>query len=175
MIDYKNDPRFDEIHPGVYFLKDTSIADLHKSREVEAQIQNIYSNSGATASFINLLATQGIKMIEDDPKNEQLRQNMLSLFHELQFRTQNPVDSLCGIRMGAILSFMDGEPEEINNAWIEKKIEMAQSNPDLWAFFLSWGIANTPSYSSLLDILKDRDYFNKRKEMLMSLSSSTKK
>ena len=56
MINYAADPRFQVIREGeipVYFLKDEYITELHKSREVEAQIQNIYSNSGATAEYLS--------------------------------------------------------------------------------------------------------------------------
>lgn len=175
MTNYKNDPRFEVLFEKgdnkVYFLKDKYITEMHKSREVEAQIQNIYSNAGATAEYINKLSKKAISMLENDPKNEQLRQTQISLWRELQHRTQKPIDSLCGVRMGAILSFMDGEPEEVTAAWIDKKIDLALSDPEIYTFFLGWGIGSTPSYSNLLDILSNRDYFHERKQMLMSLSS----
>lgn len=162
MINYSTDPRFQEIHSGVYFLKHEYITELHKSREVEAQIQNIYSNSGATADYIGKFCDELILKLENDPKSEQLRQTMLAGLNELKYRTKVPVDALCGLRMGAILSFLDNEPEELNGAWIDKKISMALEDAVLYDFFLKWGLSNTPSYSSLLDTLTDRDYLNNR-------------
>jgi hypothetical protein len=170
MIDYATDPRFEEIHLGVYFLKDQYITELNKSREVEAQIQNIYSNSGATADYIGKFCDALILKLENDPKNDNLRQTMFAGLNELKYRTMMPVDALCGVRMGAILSFIPGEPEEAVGAWIDKKVAMAMEDAVLFDFFYRWGITNTPSYSNLLNTLTDPTYLNRRKEMLMSLN-----
>ena len=69
MINYAADPRFQVIREGeipVYFLKDEYITELHKSREVEAQIQNIYSNSGATAEYLSKFCDELILKLEND-------------------------------------------------------------------------------------------------------------
>ena len=171
MINYAADPRFQVIREGeipVYFLKDEYITELHKSREVEAQIQNIYSNSGATAEYLSKFCDELILKLENDPKNDTLRQTMIARLNELKYRTKVPVDHLCGLRMGAILSFIEGEPFEASGAWIDKKVQMALEDAELFDFFLRWGISSTPSYSNLLNTLTDRDYFSQRMSMIAS-------
>lgn len=180
---YRGNPKYKHLFKhdiyDVYFLQDANITELHKSREVEANLQNIYSNSGATAAYIGTLCSQGLKMLENDPKGELLRTNMISILNQLLYRTKNPVDSLCGIRMGAILSFLEyevdgrivSEPEDAQFAWIDKKVGIAQANPEAYTFFLHWGIANTPSYYSRLDTLSEANYFAQREEILNSLKA----
>lgn len=177
---YKENPEYRLLFShgkyNVYFLKDDNIQNLHMSRKVEASIQNEYSNSGATATYIQELAKRALTMLENDPKNDLLRQNQISLWNQLLYRTQYPVDSLCGIRMGAILSFLEyevdgkvmSEPVDAQLAWINKKVEFALENPDAYTFFLNWGIGNTPSYSKHLGTLKQEDYFSQRKQMEQS-------
>lgn len=179
---YAHNPAYNLIHTSgrynIYALKDENIQQLHKSREVEASIQNVYSNAGATAEYIQQLCEAGIKMLENDAKSETLRQNMMAIMNQLLYRTRYPVDALCGIRMGAILSFMEyrtdegvqSEPEDIQIQWLNMKVQLALDDPKMYDFFLTWGVASTPSYYSHLSILSDRDYFNKRTEMLASLN-----
>lgn len=179
---YANDPAFThKITVDKYSLYiPVNVTDYHSSREQEATNQNIYSEAGATAKFLGSICEAGIKMIENDQKNDNLRTNMISILGEILYRTKYPVDSWCGVRMGAILSYIEypgedgtiiSEPKDITYAWIEKKVQLAADYPELHTFFFSWGAINTPSWSNRLDSLNDQDYFNERQRRQEALNT----
>lgn len=51
----------------------------------------------------------------------------------------------------------------------DKKVDLALSNPDLYAFFLTLGAHNIGGYRGRLDILGSGDYFQKREEAIRGL------
>lgn len=164
----------------VYFIKDDYLAStLHTSRKVEADIQNMYSVAGVTADYLRKMCDEALKMLENDPKGETLRQNMIAIFNQIRYRTTTPVDSLCLLRMGCIFAFLEmdngtAEPVDSQIAWTDAKMRIAQSSPEAYDFFLRLGIVNTPSYFNLLDTLRSQDYFSQREEMIMSFTRSVR-
>jgi hypothetical protein len=93
------------------------------------------------------------------------------LANEIKYRTKYPVDEHCAIRIGAVLSFIDGEdPDKYDVFWTRKKEELAMNNPEAYSFFLSWGISNTEPYRKQFDTSISLDYFRNRQEALRSLS-----
>lgn len=177
MIHYANNPAFTLTHTsGIYNLyTPVNVTDYHKSREVEATIQNIYSNAGATAEFLASICDEGLAMLERDDKN--LKQNVAAILSNIKFRTKYPVDGLCAVRMGAILSYLEyttetgviSEPEVASYAWINKKVQLASDDPKLYDFFFRWGVRNTHAYLEHLDTLSDQDYLSRRNEQIRSL------
>lgn len=173
MIDYATDPRFELIYDKsvkIYALKTDYITELHKTREVEAHVQNIYSNAGATADYINKFCEELLKKIESDPKSDVLRQTMIAGLNELKYRTTVPLDAICGIRMGAIFTYLEGEPEEASGAWLDKKVRMALEDAELYDFFYQLGVISTPAYSTLLNSLNDPNYLATRQTMILSFN-----
>lgn len=174
MTMYSTNPAYEQVftHGSYRIFIPTKVTAYHKSREVEASIQNIYSNAGATADLIRELCDEGIKMLEEDKDAKRVRQNMFAILNNLRYRTKHPVDSLCGVRMGAILTYMESEegaePENATGEWIDKKVRMAIATPELYDFFLHWGIINTPAYEKLSNTLTDTDYFHRREQILQS-------
>lgn len=149
-------------------------------RFVEAEAQNIYSASGATKDVIRQIAEAGIKICEEGTKAN-IRTDTSALWNNLLYRLKYPVDEHCGIRMGAILSFMEytdsegvlhSEPEqEIQYVWRKKKEDIAYQNDDAYAFFLSWGVSNTEAYREYWATLEDEEYFERRQRAIASLST----
>lgn len=177
---YKNNPKYklaEEIN-GYRLYLPLNISDYHKSREVEAMVQNTYANSGITPEYLKSLCDEAIKMLENDPKNENLRANMLAVFNQIAYRTKYPVDGLCAVRMGAILTFIEWEdedktvtePEIITYPWIKKKIDLAldANNWELYNFFFHMGFRNTEAYLNHLEVLNDPVYLEKRNEIIQS-------
>jgi hypothetical protein len=173
---YLNNPEYQlALECGKYrFYTPVNIADYHRSREAECRFQNIYSNAGATAEYLREICQAGLKMIENDPKSETLRQNTISIFNQIIYRTQNPIDSLCSIRMGAILLLLEyedqSEPVDVKSSWTDKKIQLAMDIPEVYSFFLSLGVNNTEAYLSRLDTLRNGNYFQERADIIRSLS-----
>lgn len=187
MINYATDPKYKlAADCGGYKLYiPINVTDYHKSREVEASVQNTWSSAGMTPEYLESLCQEGLKMFEDDPKNENLRANGMAILNQLIYRTKYPVDGLCAVRMGAILTFIEweengniiSEPEIITYPWIKKKIELAHdpNNWDLYNFFFQLGMSNTEAYFDHLEVLKDPAYLEMREEIIQSFYPLVKK
>lgn len=156
-------------------------ADYHMSRYVEATNQNIYSQSGANKDVLEVVMDEIILRCNDTSNIKTLRTDIASLANNIKYRLKYPVDEHCIIRMGAILSFLEYEeegklisenPDKAEIMWLNKKMDLAFKYPDLYAFFLSWGVSNTPSYREALDTLNSTDYFVKRKQAIASMMPS---
>lgn len=177
---YANNPKYKlEKEVGQYKLYlPLNITDYHKSREVEANVQNTWSNSGVTPEYLAAICDEGLKMFENDPKNENLRANGIAILNQIKYRTKYPIDGLCSLRMGAILSFVEweedgkiiSEPEIITYPWIKKKMDLAHdpNNWELYNFFFQLGLYNTEAYLSRLEDLKKPDYSEQRNEIIQS-------
>lgn len=163
MFKYSDDPNYDLGFTAqdckVYFIKDDYLAStLHVSRKVEADIQNMYSVAGVTADYLRKMCDEALKMLENDPKGETLRQNMIAIFNQIRYRTITPVDSLCLLRMGCIFAFLEmdngtTEPVDSQIAWTDTKMRIAQSSPEAYDFFFALG------YRQYTLILQSLRYF----------------
>lgn len=165
-------------HAGYSIYIPQDITSYHKSREVAAMAQHQYSESGITKEYLTAITDEGLKLVNDD-KNKNVRSDMAVLWNNIKYRLAYPVDEMCAIRMGAVLSFLeykDGkqivseDPNKTEDFWTRKKVEIALLHPELYTFFLTWGVVNTPSYNNRSDISIDMDYFNKRREAMMGLT-----
>lgn len=153
------------------------ITAYHKSREVAAMAQHSYSESGITPDYLKAITDELLKCVNDD-KNKNVRSDISILTNNIKYRLAYPVDEDCAIRMGAILSFIEykdgkkviSEPtDKVEDFWTRKKVELAHLYPELYTFFLTWGVVNTPAYNNHSDISIDTDYFNKRRQALKAL------
>lgn len=145
----------------------------HMSRMIAANEQQVYSNAGITPDLLTAIGNEIVSRV-NDKTNKTALTDVAALANNILYRTKYPVDSLCCIRMGAILSFMsiDGMeeiPDKYNAWWTDKKVSLALDNPDMYTFFLSWGFANTPKYREALDTSIGSDYFRTREEAIRSL------
>ena len=160
---------------GVRIYTPVNIADgYHTARLVEATNQQIYSGAGATRDTLAEAMDMILLRCNKEFKTDTLRTDVANIATTIKYRLQYPVDQHCSIRMGAILSFMETElssepTDKVMDFWIEKKVKLAFENPEMYSFFLSWGIINTPLYNNHLDTLNDLDYFNKRMGTIKSL------
>lgn len=165
-------------YDGYRFYIPVKATDYHTHRYVEALNQQIYSNAGATPEVLIEVMNIIISKCNDEKDIKTLRTDIAALANSIVYRTKYPVDQTCALRMGAILTFMEydhegklisEDPDKPDWFWINKKVQLALNNPELYTFFLTWGVANTPKYRELLDTLNDRDYFSKRMEAIMTL------
>lgn len=176
---YNNNPAYKlELTHGKYriYTPVNIMEGYSKQREVEANHQLIFSNSGATSDVLRTVMTEILTRCNDE-KNKSIRTEIGALAQSILYRLEYPVDQNCALRMGAILSFMEdgdiSEPEDKAELfWVNKKVELALEHRELYDFFLSWGIVNTPKYSEVSDILNDSSYFVKRMEAILSLTKN---
>jgi hypothetical protein len=150
------------------------LSSYHTQRYVAAMAQQIYSEAGATKDVLSAIM-DNIIAICNDKDTKTAKTDIAVLANNIKYRLQYPVDEDCAIRMGAILSFMEGEdPNTISDIWTRKKVQLAHENQDLYTFFLTLGIVNTPEYKERLDTSIDMEYFNKRREVLAQLQPMSK-
>lgn len=169
---FSDNPEFKEVfrlHDIVLYMP-TQITDYHKSRELAMQAQDRYSRCGIDPNTLKAFATMMLNATNSQLTSSTFRSDMAVIGNNILARLREPVDELCAIRMGAIACFMDGEdPNRVHNAWTDKKIRLAEQNPQLYAFFLDTGIAFIPEYAQLLRTSGAEEYFQKRREMLSAL------
>lgn len=184
-IDLSTDPRYvksytSAIHNlSIYTPSDST--DYHMSRYVAAGAQEIYSSCGATKELTGKMYQEMKRICDEAHSNKDLSGYMKinTLLDNLLYRHAYPVDELCALRMGAILSFLpDEDPESIYDANTRRKVALALGDPannivgdpELYAFFLTVGVVHTPAYTGLLDTLIASDYLERREVALRSLT-----
>lgn len=176
----KNNPDFKEVftHDHYRFYIPAEHTKYHTSRYVTANNQLIFANAGATADVITAHLDKIIEFCNQTKPMETMRTDIAAICNALLYRTKFPVDEKCGIRMGALLCFMEYEhegntisenPNEVSKFWNDKKFELANTVPEIYTFFLTWGIGNIPQYNEVLNTSKAEDYFEKRREAIQML------
>lgn len=176
---FANNPAYtlQKEHKGVRIYTPANIMGdegYHESRYIAATEQLIYSSAGCTKDLLQAIATEILTQCnESNPKLA--RSNIAVLANNILYRLQHPVDQLCAVRMGCILSFMETgtafeDPKKTESFWIDKKLELANNDPEMFSFFFVWGISNTPTYREALELSTASDYFNKRNQSLAALT-----
>lgn len=179
---FRNNPDFKlEIEHGPYCIyTPVDIANGYSTqRYIEALNQQDYANSGGNKEVWSKLADQLIDWANSTHPVDDIRTNMGLIGQNMRYRLQYPVDQHCAVRMGAILSFIEykdaigmvvtEDPADYKSRFTQLKETLAHQHPDLYAFFLSWGIANLPEYRKALDGSTAQDYFNRRTEAIRTL------
>lgn len=192
---YKDNPEFElKASSGKYRVYTlVNLMEMHTTRFVELTDQQIYAASGATPETIQAVCDAGISLCNDTIPNETLKTDIAQLLNSLKYRLQHPVDQHCSLRMGATASFIEyddvrevpdpanptgppikepytvTEPLVYNSFYREMKVRLAMENPDLYTFFLSWGVALGDKYKSHYHSLTDPDYFSKRAETIRTV------
>lgn len=188
-IDLSKDARYVQafastVHPGLTIYTPADSTDYHMSRYVAAGAQEIYASCGATKELTGKMYAEMKRICDESHQSKSLSGYMQlnTLLDNLLYRHAYPVDELCALRMGAILSFLpDEDPEAIYDAHTRKKVALAlgdldqsiQGDPELYAFFLTLGVVHTPAYTGLLATLIDSDYLARREQALRSLRPSS--
>ncbi len=175
-MQFSDNPQYKiaETFGDIVLYEPASDTDYHMSRYIAANAQNIYASAGTTKELLSKIANHAIKICnEKDVKT--IKTDIGLLMNNILSRLQYPVDEDCALRMGCLFYFIEGEdPNSVDEFWLNKKLNLAKGeakehSPAMYNFFLSKGLINTPAYSELLECLSDRDYFQKRKEMLAQL------
>lgn len=173
---YENNPGFHKIYDknSTVLYAPVQTASYHMSRYVAAGEQNIYSASGATKDYLDKLTSQMLDIVNTGNR-ERVISDIAVLCNNLRYRMKYPVDADCAIRMGAIYAILPDEPaDKCELVYINRKLELAQKDPDLYAFFLSMGTASTPSWNGLLtDLEPMNEYLKNRAAILQSLTIAT--
>lgn len=146
--------------------------EYHISRFIAAKAHQAYAESGTTRELLDKMMSEITRMCNDTSKNnETLRTDIAVLAENIKYRLHYPVDEDAALRMAAIYTIMENEnPDQVDNSWTTRKVVLAKKNPELYAFFLTTGIAFIPGYKEHLHHLKDGEYFLKREEILQSLT-----
>lgn len=180
---FSENPKYKEVfHSTVHNIRFYMPADIangyHMSRYVAAGAQNIYASGGATKDLLNRMMDKMLELCNDEKSVKTLRTDIATLANNIKYRLRYPVDEDCALRMGAIYCFVDGEnPDVTEDYWTNRKITLAKGDagqdikpdPELYAFFLSIGVAYTPAWSEQSAILTDSNYFSQRREVLNAL------
>lgn len=146
----------------------------HKSRELAMAAQERYSSGGISKQLLQAMCGKALEMINKQNALDTLRTDMSVLWNNLRARTEHPVDEYCAVRMGAIGCFVEGEdPDRVIEVWTNRKMAFAAEHPDIFTFFLNWGVALTPEYSSLLRGLSIQDYLTEREQMMQQMLPSS--
>lgn len=150
-------------------------------RHVEATKQATYAAAGANEEVIQAHLQAILDRCNAANSFEGFKTDVTSITQALMYRTKYPVDQHCGVRMGCILSFLEYEEGEITHSedpakadfvWQQKKEQLAFKHQELYDFFLSWGAANVPKWSTHLDSLQEREYLLNRMTTLRSMLPS---
>lgn len=156
---------------NVYICADPN--SYHMTRYVEAQNQQIFASCGVTKDKLKAVTDEIIRICNDESAKA-VRTDVGALANMLQYAMKYPLEEQCAIRMGCVLSFIDGEePNKVNQAKEQEKLSLALRNTDAYDFFLHWGLSNIPEYKTILDTLTNSDYFNQRKDTIRSLLPSS--
>lgn len=156
----------------VHLYTPSDVTKYHLSRMVAANAQNIYSNSGITKQLLSVMLDNIIEKCNDRkaPLGTILTDIAL-IAQNLKYRTKYPIDEDCALRMGAIYTFIDGEnPEDVSNHFTQMKVNLAKEDAALYDFFINSGIKLTPAYQEYLPHLSDTEYFQKRSEIIQSMT-----
>ncbi len=180
---FADNPKYKEVfhstvHDVRFYMPQDVANGYHMSRYVAAGAQNIYAAGGATKDVLEAVMDKMLELCNDEKNLKLLRTDIATLANNIKYRLRYPVDEDCGLRMGAIYVFAEGEdPDATEDYWTKRKLTMAKGDatqnimPDaeLYAFFLAIGMPYTPAWSGLLHTLTPTDYFNKRTEDLNAL------
>ncbi len=180
---YHENPKYKEVfysrvHNLRFYMPEDAANGYHMSRYVAAGAQNIYAAGGATKELLGQMMDKMLELCNDEKSTKTLRTDIATLANNIKYRLRYPVDEDCGLRMGAIYTFVEGEDADTTeDYWTSHKVALAKGDatqnippdPELYAFFLSIGIPYTPSWSEQLAILTDSNYFSQRTEMLNGL------
>ncbi len=155
----------------VRFWIPSETTSYHKGREMAMQACDTYSRCGISREVLSSFAETMIEFANKQLNVDTLRTDLGVIANNIKYRLNNIVDEQCALRMGAIACFIDGEdPNQVSEAWTQKKLAYAANNPDVHAFFLDMGIAFTPEYVNLLRGLTAEDYLKERAIMLDMLT-----
>lgn len=182
MFSFKDNPKYKEVFEskvhGKKFYMPANLSDYHISRQIAANAQNIYSAAGGNKDVFGYLVDKILDLVNDEKDNKRLKSDIAIYCNNMKYRMSYPIDDECGIRMGAIYVFIEGEdPDNYSLAYTAQKELLAKGNiqqgikpdPELYDFFLQVGIASTEAYKDLSEDLKDMEYLMNRKKVLESL------
>lgn len=159
MNTFIDNPEYVEVYhnerTGVRLYGPSQAGKYHMSRMIAAQAQDLYASVGASKQVLEGLVQKALDLCnEDTADGKRLRTDIGMLMNNLLYRMRYPVDAECGLRMGALLCFAEGEdPDKTSDAWTQKKLRMADEDPELYTFFLHTGLRSCNSYAELLDTL----------------------
>lgn len=176
---YKDNPNF--IKAGEFqgisvytCLKET---DYHVVRYIEALNWQTFASCGVTKDKLKALTDKILELCNEE-KSKTFRTDVAAIANLIQYAMKYPVDEHCGVQLGCMLSFIEWEsngtlvsedPNKIEGLPMRKKMELALSDPEAYAFFLGWGIANIPEYRTHFDISTATDYFSQRKQAMQAM------
>lgn len=183
---FADNPKYKEVYKDesvtLYAPADPS-SGYHTHRYIAAGQHEQYASMGGSKDVFEALFDAILDLANVDKPIKTVRSDIAVLCNNAKARMRYPVDEDAAIRMGAILTFMEGEdPDFVSDVFIQRKMELAKGkgvpnkpgyippNAALYTFFLSMGIAALPSYTAFLSNTNDTDYFNNRSKLLEGLT-----
>lgn len=163
---------------GKSFYVPSNLSDYHLSRQMAGNAQNIYGSGGATKDVLDFLMDKMLDMLNNPTEISRLRTDLATICNNIKYRLRYPVDEECGLRLGAIYVFIEGENPNVYSLSYTKQKEMLakgdvqaglEPDPDLYTFFLTMGIGSMESWQNLSEDLKSLEYLSERNKILKSM------
>jgi len=174
MLQHNRDYELALEYAGHRFYVPSETIGYSKWRELAMTGQDMFSRAGIDPDTLRAFAQQLLEKCNETKGPATLRSDVAVIATNILIRLKNPVDELCAVRMGAIaLIHEDEDPMKVSQAWIKKKMDLAQEHPPIFDFFLQTGVALTPEYSSLLRGLTAEDYLTNRAQLLQQTTPTT--
>lgn len=173
MVVFKDNPEYQVVYDNgeTQLYQPVNIANgYHLNRYIAAGEMNIYAASGATKDYLEIITDEMLAVINKGA-TDTIKSDLAVLVNNIKFRLKSPIDQDAAVKIGCIYCFIEGEdPNKVHAHITQKKLELADADPEMYAFFLSMGVQYTPAWKELLSHLEmTPDYFSSRTEMLRSL------
>lgn len=168
---------YSEVH-GKAFYAPTQKTEYHTCRLIAANAIDIYAQSGITKTLQQAVLSKMLDIVNTEKNDNRLRSDISTLINNLLYRTEYPCDEDSAIRLGAVLTFIEGEdPNSYSLPFTQQKEELARGNvlkgitpdPHLYTFFLTLGIDAMPSFKSLSEDLKSTEFLEVRMKTLETM------
>lgn len=157
---------------GIKLFEPIIDGNYHTSRWLEVNRQLMYANAGITEQVLRDFMDKILAYCNSDKPVATFRTDVGYIANAVKYHMAYPVDEKASIRLGATLYFLEHEdPDTCYSHVIDSKVDLAHKHPDLYTFFLTKGLINTPKLASISNILSVEDYLKQRREGLQQFGS----
>lgn len=172
MITLKGNPNYRVIHTA---FKDTKDAidfyvpnDMENGygiqRKLEFDALDAFALAGASPEMLDTIVLKSKEYLADEKKTNtekiQYVWNLISFFEDSR---KYPKAEEIALKKASLFLLLDGEnPNEVNESFTSKKIQIAMQDADTYAFFLHIGELSIPYWQELPDTLQDENYLRTR-------------
>lgn len=170
---------YSEVHKKSFYMPANPANGYSVIRLMAAEGQARYASCGTTKELLAAFMDKLIEMCNGQNATPTLKTDVGLIANNIKYRLSYPVDEDASARIGASLTFVDGEdPIGMAAHLTDQKLMLAKGDilkglpcdDKLYAFFLSLGIEYLGKFIDLESITLDSDYFRNRRTALEGLT-----